>query len=319
MLAALRRVSGSDQILPFVRLFYGSQSRYFWEDDAAVMHHILQGEGREQGDPLMPLLFSLGIHDALHASQQGLGSKHLMAFHDDVYVVTLPHRVAQPFSVVLEQLRRHSNIRVHLGKIKVWNASGVEPRACQILQRIADAPGNRESVWKGIGLPTELQGIKVLGTPLGHPDFVAAHLDRVLSETALFRSASSGAGRPVRVGSAPSQCRWPGQLPSQSRQTGTHGGFCHGHDEGLWRCICEILRVTPRQRYCFLTPGAGRVGTLERSPIQAVRLLGKLPHGQDETPSDCRVFRGGFCDRCGSSFLGGSRGLPSEFDGRDVV
>ena len=37
-------------------------------------------------------------------------------------------------------------------------------------------------MWKGSGLPTELQGIKVLGTPLGHPDFVAAHLDRVLSD-----------------------------------------------------------------------------------------------------------------------------------------
>ena len=56
MLAALRRVPGGDQILPFIRLFYGSQSRYFWEDDAAVVHHILQGEGGEQGDPLMPSL-----------------------------------------------------------------------------------------------------------------------------------------------------------------------------------------------------------------------------------------------------------------------
>ena len=41
----------------------------------------------------------------------------------------------------------HSNIRVHLGKIKVWNASGVEPRACQILQRIPDASGNLEGFW----------------------------------------------------------------------------------------------------------------------------------------------------------------------------
>ena len=44
----------------------------------------------------MPLLLSLGIH-ALQASQQGLGSEHLMAFLDDVYVVTLPFRVAHSF------------------------------------------------------------------------------------------------------------------------------------------------------------------------------------------------------------------------------
>ena len=28
-------------------------------------NHIRQGEGGEQGDPLMPLLFSLGVHNSL--------------------------------------------------------------------------------------------------------------------------------------------------------------------------------------------------------------------------------------------------------------
>ena len=146
--------------------------------------------------------------------------------------------------IVQEQLRRHSNIRVHLGKIKVWNASGVEPGACQILQRIADASGNRESVWKGSGLPTELQGIKVLGTPLGHPDFVAAHLDRVLSDhrTLLERIP---AVQDV-------QCAWAlllhnacGRANYQVRvvRPALTEAFAMGHDEGLWRCMCEILRV----------------------------------------------------------------------------
>ena len=63
---------------------------------------------REQGDPLMPLLFSLGIHDALQASQQSLGSEHLLAFLDDVYVVTVPPRVADSLSVLQKQLRGHS-------------------------------------------------------------------------------------------------------------------------------------------------------------------------------------------------------------------
>ena len=135
-------------------------------------------------------------------------------------------------------------MRVHLGKIKVWNASGVEPGACQILQRIADASGNRESVWKGSGLPTELQGIKVLGTPLGHPDFVAAHLDRVLSDhrTLLERIP---AVQDV-------QCAWAlllhnacGRANYQVRvvRPALTEAFAMGHDEGLWRCMCEILRV----------------------------------------------------------------------------
>ena len=46
--------------IPFVRMFYGSPSKYIWEDGEGVEHSILQGEGGEQGDPPMPLLYSLG-------------------------------------------------------------------------------------------------------------------------------------------------------------------------------------------------------------------------------------------------------------------
>ena len=39
-----------------------------WEDDDNIVHSIPQAEGGEQGDPLMPLIFSLGQHRALQAS-----------------------------------------------------------------------------------------------------------------------------------------------------------------------------------------------------------------------------------------------------------
>ena len=38
-----------------------SPSVHLWEDDSGVVHHIRQGEGDDQGDPLMPL----GQHSAL--------------------------------------------------------------------------------------------------------------------------------------------------------------------------------------------------------------------------------------------------------------
>ena len=52
-------------LLPFVRMFYGRQSTYLWTDDAGATHRVLQGEGGEQGDPLMPALYSLGQHEGL--------------------------------------------------------------------------------------------------------------------------------------------------------------------------------------------------------------------------------------------------------------
>ena len=56
MLEGLLKMENGDQILPFVRCFYGSPSTYLWEDEMGVTQNIQQGEGGEQGDPLMPML-----------------------------------------------------------------------------------------------------------------------------------------------------------------------------------------------------------------------------------------------------------------------
>ena len=91
MLEALRRVPGGDQVLPFVRLFYDRQSTYLWEDDAGTVHHIVQGEGGEQGDPLMPLLFRLGAawsvagsptHPRTHRAIAGISGRCVHCDHN---------------------------------------------------------------------------------------------------------------------------------------------------------------------------------------------------------------------------------------------
>ena len=86
MLEALARMPGGAEALPFVRLFYGQPSQYLWEDAEGTVHTVAQGEGGEQGDPLMPLLFSLGQHAALEAAHSRMRTgKTLFAFLDDVY------------------------------------------------------------------------------------------------------------------------------------------------------------------------------------------------------------------------------------------
>ena len=54
-------VAGGGEVLPFVRQFYGQPSQKFGKIDEGITHTIPQGEGGEQGDALILLLFSLGI------------------------------------------------------------------------------------------------------------------------------------------------------------------------------------------------------------------------------------------------------------------
>ena len=101
-----------------------------------------------------------------------------------MWVVIAPDRVGPVYIAIREVLWEHSRIQVHVGKTKVWNSGGMRPVACDMLERIAreNNPDNREvRVWRGGG-PNRERGISVLGTPLGHPDFVAVHLQKILEE-----------------------------------------------------------------------------------------------------------------------------------------
>ena len=72
-------------------MFYGAPSEYLWEDSGGASHRIPQGEGGEQSDALMPLLFAVGQHSALEtASTQLWPGERIFAYLDDIYLVTMP-------------------------------------------------------------------------------------------------------------------------------------------------------------------------------------------------------------------------------------
>ena len=127
MLRGLRHMEFGEATWPFVLQFYGAPSTYLWEDSDGVVHEILQGEGGEQGDALMPALFALGQHDALVAIQARLSPKgRLFAFLDDIYVWSpSPNRVATVHSARQEELLAHTGIHIHHGKTQLWNKAGV--------------------------------------------------------------------------------------------------------------------------------------------------------------------------------------------------
>ena len=101
----------------------------------------------------------------------------LFAFLGDVCVVCSLDRVSAICGILQNVLLHHSSIRVHHGKIQVWNREGLAPRGIDVMQAVARIHDPDAIVWRGdVSLPTVDQGVQLLGTPLGHPDFVRAQL-----------------------------------------------------------------------------------------------------------------------------------------------
>ena len=173
-------LDGGSSALPFVALFYGTPSSNLWEDFCGRTHTIVQGEGGEQGDAMMPLLFCLGQHSALAAVQaQMADGEVLLVFHDDVSTVTMPERVGEVHTLLEGALWTYAGIRVHQGKTQLWNRVGDNPRGW----RAARAEDETAVMWRGSEeLPTHQRGIKVIGTPLRHSDFVQAHLGKLTAQ-----------------------------------------------------------------------------------------------------------------------------------------
>ena len=100
MLSKLHEAESLHGLIPFVRMVYARPSCYHWQDEEGRCRQIHQHEGGEQGDPLMPLLFCLAIHNALEEVQaQLLPGEHLFAFLDDVYAVSAPERTRDIYDV----------------------------------------------------------------------------------------------------------------------------------------------------------------------------------------------------------------------------
>ncbi|CAK0863241.1 unnamed protein product [Prorocentrum cordatum] len=118
MLEGLANLDRGSALPPVCRLFTGERSQHRWHDDAGQGRAIDQAEGgREQGDPLMPALFALGLHPAL---QQVRGMPRLenrtVASLDGAIVATTPD--GEHFEGILAEHRRLLERLPHLGDLQ---------------------------------------------------------------------------------------------------------------------------------------------------------------------------------------------------------
>ena len=231
MMEKVHSVPGLRGLLPFVRTTYVKPTRYVWEDGDGVKHQIHQAEGGEQGDPLMPLLFCLAIHDALANVQSRLRPReYIFAFLDDVYAVTSPGGSRAVYNLLAEQLWAVAGVRLHTGKIRVWNRAA---------ERLPDMDDLGNEVWNP-------EGIKILGTPVGSPQFVQGAIHTRLEDEAKLWDAISWvpdlqSSWQILLQCAGPRCHHPLRTlpPSQSAH------YAAEHDEGMQRTMRALLGDIP--------------------------------------------------------------------------
>ena len=235
MLQGLQAVPEANRCLPFVRLFYTQPSTYVWHDNTNTPHVIQQAEGGEQGDPLMPALFSLGQHAAIQAVHSQLQEgESLYAYLDDVYAMVEPHRVKPVYDLLAHHLYNHAHIQLNSGKTRVWNLAGVPPPNLESLG--AD-------VWVGNpALPPEQRGLTVLGTPLGTPEYQRHHLSQTrASHQALLDEIPSlddlQASWLLLLYCASPRCNYLLRMlpPTTTRQ------YAQDHDLAVLSCLTTLL------------------------------------------------------------------------------
>ena len=221
-----------------LRLFYGQPSSYCWWDATGACRTVPQGEGCEQGDPLAPALFALGQHEALcQAAAKLHRDDALLAFLDDLYVVTVPELARAALDSTTTTVETHCGIASNLGKTRAFTLGETPP-----------PPGISElgaAVWRGDKPPPE-RGLVVLSTPIGHPEFVRAWAaERMQEERKLLEQlpelpdlqcswlllsmcASTRANHALRT-----------LPPSESR------GYAAAHDAAIWETLQACLGGEP--------------------------------------------------------------------------
>ena len=108
----------------------------------------------------------LGCTTLKRVKEQMLPGEHLFAYLDDIYVLCKPERVRPLYDLLKQTLKDDTGLDLNEGKTRVYNKAGREPEGVRALG---------PEVWVG-GADREAakRGLKVLGTPVGTPEYSAA-------------------------------------------------------------------------------------------------------------------------------------------------
>ena len=166
-----------------------------------------------------------------------MADEQLFAYLDDLYVVCAPERVVEIYKLFAQALEEHAQIQIHLGMTQVesWGSFS-SPVRC-----IADSPCPNARVGRRQG-SSEEQGIRVLGIPIGHTDFVKAQLRATtVTHKTLFeriwcvQDLQSAWLLLLFCANTRAMCSLRGVPPVEAAQ------FAAAHDDATWDFCVKLL------------------------------------------------------------------------------
>ena len=211
---------------------------------------------------MSPAFFSLALHRALEEANARLQpGEALIAYLDDVYILTRPERTRAAFDTVTQVIENTAGIRPNLGKCACWNA-----RAGEAPPGIAELGSEEDKVWRGDG-PEAERGLIILGNPVGTAEFVRTQAQqRMEKEQGLLDWLP-------KMGDL--QCAWlllalcatpranhvvRALPPTQARE------YAAEHDSRIWNTLQQLLGHAPHRdrarRARTLAALPGRLGGL---------------------------------------------------------
>ena len=114
------------------------------------------------------------MHPALEEIQSRLHADDIVvAFFDDIFIITTPERTRASYDIVAEVVPRRTGIALNREKTRAWCRA--------VIPAPADVLDLGPEVWRADREPAE-RGLRVVGTPLGSAEFVAAFLQSRIGE-----------------------------------------------------------------------------------------------------------------------------------------
>ena len=113
----------------------------------------------------------------------------MFAVLDDVYTVASKESISQVTAHVAKSIKECAGVQPKLGKFGMWSRhGGAEPPGIDAL--LNNQPHPAEPIWKR-DLPPHRNGLVILVTPVGTPEFVQSFLDKRLRSNAPFGRRSN--------------------------------------------------------------------------------------------------------------------------------